>query len=231
MDKIDNILLFVDPKPGQYQRQYIEHILPLLNRLKSVYDDSFGSYPFEISDIQMVWNLDAKTFLRQKLSSHIVDVEINAIKLNPEKVLEMMNSNEFTTVFETVKPVIRESLRTISVDNKVVLEFSPSFFKIESGSIEIDESFLKLWVEKKSRIYTKNAVQVSIYQQLVRLRDSVNDLINIAPSIDYDRESKPFSTEYLKMYPKRLVEENYLGKMLKWNGKSFEIDYQFVLAH
>jgi len=196
---------------NQTVRNQITELITIFNQI--------GIGEFDLSELENVWTGRPEPIVSRKSSQKFKDVEINGLKLNPDKVFEMvgLNASAFIAKYIEFQKFIREEVAQISVSKGTGISFDPKFFTLENSIVEINSSYQSQWNDKNAHVFTNNETQAAVFTTLKNICEGINKLKSI---------------EKLKVkqgFKNLLGEDSEFAEMIKWNGNSYEPNTKFII--
>ncbi len=170
-------LIYCDQKNIDLQKDFLNELLPTMNELRV----SFKEFDFGdicLNDLCDPLNLDAIALLKSKATSELKGAQIKGLKLNPEKVFDLIDidHSNFVSKVNEFKD-IANSIHQADSSRRRPTFYDTRFFEQEpEGTFKINEEYLLKWSEKHCKIYTANEEENLLLEKVTRLADVLNEL-------------------------------------------------------
>lgn len=233
MKPSQKILLRCNQEQIDAQREFIDSIEPLINDV-IVKFNALGLGEVNMQELNLLWKGKAQDIIASRCQDKFKDTEINGIKMKPSKMMEMMDIDftPFTEAFDKAQSLMREHTQ-MQAGRSLALNFSINFFILEDGVIKVNEPFFTEWCDKNCHTHTQTETQVEVYKQVKKIADAVNALkeIEIKGEVSIRVSDHNISVHSLKHSPVKLIQNTALGELLAWNGRSYDVNYKFIIGH
>lgn len=191
----------------ELQMQFLNDLLPLMNDLRLAFNE-FDLGEIDLNDLGDPHNLEAIELLKRKAKTELKGVEIKGLKLNPEKVFELMDIDK--SKFVSKANELREAVRKISVPDmnrrKPIFFDSRFFTQDKDGAFIINNDYFSTWCDLNCKIFTRSEAENLLLSKIENLAKSLNELQG-----------------HLK-FSRDLAENESFGGMLFWDEGVFKVN-------
>ena len=226
------IVLFVDKVRMEAQEDYNNEIKDSLNKVVRAFNEVDESVKFDHTDLKNILTLTADQFIKMKFLPKLEGANIQGMKINPAKAFAMldMKTDGFIGIYNDFQKLVKETIRAKAISSSMPFVFDYGFFQLHDGKVIINSKYFSEWCEKSCKVVTRNETQIEVYNQLNKVCEGLNSLMEIKRSEEADFHSSHYNAEKFRTNAKYIMNEE-IEQLIQFKVDRFVPNNEFILRH